>query len=206
MAEKCKYWTCVYWKENLVDNWQDIISLKFQNPCCYCIHDVKDYEEEEFKWHVHVLLCFPNTTTYNHALSVFKSICVNDNSVNYCERVFNIRYMYDYLIHDTEDAKKKKKHLYNISDRILVNSFDIHFFEQTSQLDKDKMLDFVIDVIREHPDIMDIISLDNYIDTLDIDKFLYREVKKGYRGLISDYYKSNYLRYKFRKEVERYGS
>lgn len=202
MAEKCKYWTCVMWAENLPDGWQDLVSIKFQNPCCYCIHNVKDPDENDFKWHVHFVLCFPNTTTYNHALSVFQSLCVPDNRVNYCERVFNIRYMYDYIIHDTEDAKKKGKHLYSVNDRICINSFDIHFFEQTSQVDKDNMLKQIKNIIRNNPHIYNFLDLEDVLDTMELDTSLVDEVLKCYHGFLSEYCKGNYLRYKFRKECD----
>ena len=201
MAEKCKYWTCVFWEENLVDDWQEVISLKFQNPCCYCIHDVADPEEKEFKWHVHVIIAFPNTTTYNHALSVFKAICTNNNPINYCERVFNIRYMYDYIIHDTEDARKKHKHQYSVDDRVLVNNFDIHFFEQTSQVDKNLMLKQIKKIIIQN-NVMNFVDLEITLNSLDLDTSLVDEVLVGYHGYLAEYCKGNYLRYQFKKECE----
>lgn len=114
-VQKSKYWTAVLYPESMINNWQDKIYDILQVPFCYCIHD-KDTlndSEEERKVHVHVVIAFNNTTTYKHALSVFQRL---QESCSYCEQVLNIRYMYDYLIHNTDSCRKQK----NINIRLLI--------------------------------------------------------------------------------------
>lgn len=145
---KARYWTGVLWLENLDENWQDEIADLVQVPFAYCIHD-KDVDEqnEGRKPHVHLILAFSNTTTYNHALQVFKLL--GDKAVNTIQACISIRNTYEYLIHNTESCRKKDKHEYALKERITGNGFDIGFYEQVSVSEKRDMLkelcDFAID-------------------------------------------------------------
>ena len=72
---KARYWCGVLYPENMVDEWQDKIGDLLQLPYAYCIHDKdKDKQGNLRKTHVHLILVFPNTTTYNHALNVYQSL------------------------------------------------------------------------------------------------------------------------------------
>jgi hypothetical protein len=130
--QKARFWVGVLYPENMRPNWQEEIDNLVQVPYAYCVHD-KDVTEDgdHRKTHVHMILCFPNTTTYNHAMSIYEEL--NDPSssntcVNTCQRVIQIGQQYKYLIHDTE--KSKGKHQYNKSERITGNNFDIGAYEQ----------------------------------------------------------------------------
>lgn len=133
--KKARYWECIAYPESMIDNWEDEIYSLFQLPFAYCIHDKDiDGKGEKRKSHVHIIIVFPNTTTYKHALSVFQQL----GDIPTCKACINIRWCYDYLIHDTDDSKKKHKFLYDKSERILGNGFDIGFFEQESLVDVKK--------------------------------------------------------------------
>lgn len=147
-----KYWQCVLYPEHMVDGWQDNIGELLQLPYAYCIHNkdvlaelCDDPSHDERKEHIHIIIAFPNTTTLKNALSVFQRL--DKNPVNYCQKCINIRYAYNYLIHDTETCKKKGKHLYDKTERIEGNDFDIGSFEQLSLAEKNKMLDELEDMV-----------------------------------------------------------
>lgn len=132
-----KYWCAILYPESMIDSWESKISDLLQYPYCYCIHDNDiDSESHERKVHIHLIIAFSNTTTYNHALQVISQL---QPSLKTVKRVINIRYMYNYLIHDTESAIKDGKFKYSPSDRICGNNFDIGCYEQISQLDKRNM-------------------------------------------------------------------
>lgn len=134
MSEKAKYWTCILYPESMVDDWQDKICDILQVPFAYCIHDKdKDGHDGDRKIHVHVEIAFPNTTTYKHVLGLVQELMPTCLIV---KKVINVRYMYEYLIHNTDSCKKSGKHLYSSSERILCNNFDIGAFEQRSLEDK----------------------------------------------------------------------
>ena len=92
---KNKYWTAVLYPENMISTWEQDIGDIVQVPYTYCIHDADLTESEERrKKHVHIILAFPNTTTYKHALSVFQKLSIAGfRALNTCEPVINIRHV-----------------------------------------------------------------------------------------------------------------
>lgn len=171
MIQKSRYWVAVCYPENMVDDWQSLIADILQYPFSYCIHrgDL-DTKKERRKDHVHIILAFNNTTTYNHAYNVFSLLSALDRScLNKIEAVINIRHVYDYLIHDTEQAKKDKKHLYSPHERINGNNFDIGAFEQISITEKNQIIKDLAYLIRDNEihNFADFYFwvLDNYQDT-----------------------------------------
>ena len=119
---KAKYWCAVLYPESMISTWKEDIGGLLEFPYAYCVHD-KDVDSngEIRKEHVHIMIAFTNTNTYNVALKLFSRLGV----VHTCQAVMNVRNMYDYLIHDTEDCKKKHKYLYNSHERVSGNNFDI---------------------------------------------------------------------------------
>lgn len=150
-GEKSKYWVGVLYPENMIEDWEDVIAEKVQLPFAYCVHnrDV-DSEKEKRKEHVHLMIVFRNTTTYNHAMSVYQTLSAEGKScTNKIERVFSVRGKYNYLIHDTDECRKKKKVLYDKSERIEGNGFDIGLYEQVSVDEQEEMIDNMSDDIME---------------------------------------------------------
>lgn len=139
---KTRYWVGVLYNENMREDWQQEIEDILQLPFAYCIHDkdtLSDHAEDR-KIHTHILLAFPNTTTYKHAMTVFDQLSADGRkAINTCEMVISVRKMYDYLIHDTDTCRNKGKHLYDKSERILGNNFDIGSYEQISIADKQRI-------------------------------------------------------------------
>lgn len=210
-VQKAKYWTAVLYPESMIDNWQDKISDLLQIPYEYCIHDRDDlgkvfktvknkfgnditYDASEFsiefeprKVHVHLIIAFPNTTTYKNALNVFKRL---QKSCSYCEQVLNVRYIHEYLIHNTEKAKKDGKYQYNPSDRISGNNFDIGAFEQISITDKRNMCKDLCDyIVKNHCTNF----TEFYMNVFDTFSDEYFEVLCSYSGMLERLCKGNYL-------------
>ena len=125
ITTKARYWTAVCYPENMRPDWKERIGEVLQLPYAYCVHD-KDVQGDgdDRKAHVHIMVAWPNTTTYKSALETFKGLSApGAQCVNTCQKVQNVRYMYDYLIHDTDDARKKHKHQYARSERVTGNNF-----------------------------------------------------------------------------------
>ena len=75
VQEKAKYWWCVLYPENMIPNWEQEIGKILQVPYAYCIHDIdKDKNSEHRTYHVHLIIAFTNTTTYNHAYKIFEKL------------------------------------------------------------------------------------------------------------------------------------
>lgn len=193
---KARYWTGVLYPENMVDGWQDRIADLVQMPFAYCVHSKDtDQKSEHRKDHVHLMLAFPNTTTYSHALRVFKQL--GAKSVNKVEQVINVRRCYDYLIHDTDQCRKEGKYQYDRSERICGNNFDIGCYEQLSTADKQAMLREMANYIVEN-DVRDLSTL--YIEFEKLSESAYFEVFSSYSAMLERLCKGNFHRY------ERYRS
>ena len=150
--DKARFWTAVLYPENMREDWEVAIGDVVQYPYAYCIHTQdKDSKSEHRKDHVHIILAFPNTTTYKHAMSVFDLLSAEGKkALNKCEAVIGIRNVYDYLIHDTDACKKQGKEPYDPSERITGNNFDIGSFEQLGTAEKNEMFLEMSQAIKEN--------------------------------------------------------
>lgn len=191
---KSKYWVGVCYPENMSSTWQSDISDTVQVPYAYCIHDkdlLKDGDESR-KIHVHIILVFPNTTTQRHALSVFNLLSAPGRvCCPMCQPIINIRSKFDYLIHDTDECRKKEKYLYSPSERITGNNFDIGSYEQLSIEEKNDMAMELCNVIVQN----------NFTNFADFYMFVisnfdrqYFEIIKSYSGLYDRLIKGVWLR------------
>ena len=196
ITTKARYWAAVGYPENMRSDWQEVIGEVLQLPYAYCIHD-KDVtgDNEDRKTHVHILLAYPNTTTYKSALSTFQGLSApGKQAFNTCEKVQNVRFYYNYLIHDTDDCKKKHKHLYSPSERICGNNFDIGSYEQMSLAEKKQIRRELAQIIRDK-------GFKNYLDFYNcvVDNLPdeYEEVCVTYSGHFERLTKGNFQKWRF---------
>ena len=193
---KARFWTAVLYLENMVSDWETLIGDIVQYPYAYCIHNADtDSKSKHRKDHAHIVLAFPNTTTYRHAMSVFELLSAEGKkALNTCEAVIGIRNVYDYLIHDTETCRKQGKHQYETSERITGNNFDIGAYEQLSTTEKNAMFEELSRCIDEfnfcnYADFF-IFALNNFVSQ----DANYIEVLKGNSGHFERLTRGNYLR------------
>lgn len=182
-----RYWVAVLYPESLSQNWAENVSREVQVPFAYCIHD-KDVDKngEIRKKHLHLMLAFPNTTTYKHALETFKRLAPTCST---CEKVINVRFMYDYLIHDTDECKKQKKHVYKNDERVTGNDFDIGAFEQLSVTEKNKQIKELANLILEN-NFTDYATFYSYV--MDYGQEDYFEILKSYAYFFTQLCKGNF--------------
>lgn len=186
---KAKYWNVVMYPESMIDDWQNKVGSLLEFPYAYCIHD-KDCDEngEIRKTHVHFILAYSNTTTKNCIIELFSRLGV----INTCQVTRNIRNSYDYLIHDTADAKADGKYLYDKSERILGNNFDIGNYEQLSLEDKQKIEDDLFDEIVEQ-DFQDFYECSIYVRQKYRNDTQVRAVFKSNQNYFKNVVMGNYL-------------
>lgn len=196
---KARYWWGVLYPENMVSGWEEKLSEIVQVPFAYCIHSSDiDTKSEHRKDHVHLILVFPNTTTYKHALSIFSLLSDDEKTaVNTVQACVNIRHCYDYLIHDTESCKKAEKHLYEFSDRVTGNNFDIGCYEQVSLAEKQDMLRELCDFVIEQRFMNMVDFYESVRVNFDLDYF---QVLIAYNAMLEKLTKGNYLKYGGSKE------
>lgn len=192
--QKARYWVGVCWVDSMVDTWQLQLGDLVQLPFAYCLHDQDtDTVGDQRKPHIHLILCWGNTTTYKAALKVFNRLSA-DGMVccNTIQEVIGMRNQYEYLIHNTDAAKAAGKHQYLPEERICGNNFDIGLLEQFSLADKDIALREMIDLIKENK----IFNMLDFYDKLCAEEknVIYLEVLKGYSGLLQKMLDGNYQR------------
>ena len=210
MAEKAKYWTAVCYPENMRDDWQTVCEDILGVPFVYCVHD-KDklqsesdiIEHDERKIHVHFELAWTNTTTEKFVFKIINLLSKPDRVC--CPKVFpvnNVRKMYDYLIHDTKNCQKQGKHLYDISERICCNNFDIGTFEQLSLEEKEEMADKLAELITDmgitNFTVFRRTALENYPN----DRKLVNTVIRGNSGYFDRLVRGNYYLEKEKSDVQ----
>lgn len=150
-----RYWVGILYPENMRQDWQEAIAGIVELPFAYCVHDMDLKKDGDCaKPHVHIILAWPNTTTYKRAYTVFKMLEAPDlpkgkDAVFSVKPVINMTRLYAYLIHDTDDAKKAGKYQYSPDLRIEGNNFDIHFFGQTSLEEKAEAFKKVVRICKD---------------------------------------------------------
>ena len=198
---RARYWTGILWTENLPSNWEDTIADTVQLPFAYCKHDKdKDTKQEQRKDHVHVILAWPSPTTYKNALAVFKSIG-GAKACNSCQAINNMRYMYDYLIHDTDSCKKAGKHLYEPRERVCGNNFDIGTYEQVSQADKDAKFQELALAIRTEG-FINFAEFFDFFVTNYVDDSVAWEILRSHGSNLERLTRGNYQRHQQLREFE----
>lgn len=188
---KARNWAAVCYPENMIDTWQEDIGDILQLPGEYCIHDsCLEKDGSPRKTHVHIIIVFNNTTTQKRAMEIINQLSADGKRCcSTIESINNIKHMHNYLIHDTQDCKKKKKHQYNPSERIEFNNFDVGSFEQLTLQEKNDMAKELCDIIVQQgfTNFTDFYAyvISNYDNT-------YFEILKTHSGLFERLTKGNY--------------
>lgn len=190
MAEsKSRYWWAVVYPENMLLDWEDQIAEIVQLPYAYCIHDRDLNSDDEYgKVHAHLMIMWNGPTTYKNALRVFQDLALPGKiCVHGLKMINDNRRAYNYLIHDTDDARKKGKYQYPAEQRIEGNNFDIHFYEQLSLEEKAEIFEELIDnVIMQG--IYNLVDLRCWVLSLDDDSIHnYLEVMRSYSAPLQRY-------------------
>ena len=194
VSSKARYWVGVLYPENMCPDWQTSIYDLIGLPFAYCIHSADtDSKSEHRKDHVHLIIVFPNTTTYKHAFEVFELLsAVGKHALNKIESVTSIRCMYDYLIHDTEGCRKSGKTLYDSSARVTGNNFDIGCYEQLSLEDKKSMRRELSAFLLDHCFVNYAFFYSAVCDHFTSE---YEEIASDYSSFFERLCKGNYLAY-----------
>lgn len=191
-----KYIECLLYPENMIADWELEIDHILQLPFCYCVHN-KDIntDNQGRKEHVHLILVFNNTTTLKHAQNICNRLSLPDKFA--CplkpQAVIDIKYAYNYLIHDTNNARAKGKFQYSPDCRISGNGFDISVYETRSAIDTNKILK-ELEQICLNPAMMNFKRVVEYaLANLDDS---HMEVLRSNSGYLERITKGNYLDFK----------
>lgn len=206
LKTKARYWEVIAYPENMKPDWEDTIGDDFQSlPYAYCIHDKdtlakykpKQNESHMRKTHVHILIIFNNTTTGKTALDLANSLSADGKIC--CSTVKDIKHIrgaYDYLLHDTQTAKKQGKYQYYTTERKTGNNFDIGLYEQISSAQRDGMRNELAKYIIDE----DFTNFTNFYSAV-VSNFdvTYLDIASSYSSFFERLTKGNYQRSNFIK-------
>lgn len=135
---KARFWVGILWNESMLEDWENRLETVLQIPYCYIVHD-KDitFHGDPKAKHTHIMVAYGNTTTEAAVKSMFNEL--SKPGFQCCNKVFRVRgvkYMYDYLIHNTTQAKKENKFQYLPSERKHGLGWDTDAFNQMQIVDK----------------------------------------------------------------------
>ena len=209
-VNNARYWVAICYPENMREDWKECIGDILEYPYAYCIHDKdhlgtykpkrkKDYERQR-KLHVHIFIAFTNTTTKKHVENVFDRLSKEGRKC--CpgaEAVINPLNKYNYLIHDTETAKKQGKYLYSKEERIEGNNFDIGAYIQISTKELKDMKRELGNLIRDLG-IRNFMDFYNEVERNFDDKYF--EVMSSCSSFFDKLIKGNYHKYAEMREAE----
>ena len=123
--EKGRYWQAVLQIEILPENWEESLSGIIKQPFVYCIHTQElDKDSDCAKPHVHIIIAYKNTTTFNNIFNIIKRIG-GEEAIVCLRKTYSIKFAYDSLIHNNDQSREQKRYQYSTNKRICKNSFDI---------------------------------------------------------------------------------
>lgn len=213
--KKARNWTAVLYPDSMIVGWQDRIYRQLQVPFEYIIHDKDNVEVEEDvleprKTHIHLVLHYTNTTTYNNVLSMIQDSLssLGNKCCNKVEPVRALKYMHRYLTHDTEDCRKSGKYLYNVSDIITGNNWDLGAFIELEDDDKLLLYSVIRNFAVKHQvitfiDLEDIVEVGYFDDLLpEFDRPQIRSYLKNNERLFTSICKQIYFKKKLKEGKE----
>ena len=175
---KSRYWTIILYPENLIEDWKDKL-YEIGLPMCYCLHNKTKVGDEDRKEHIHLIVAYPNSTTYNHIMNMFKVLNKSDKekAFNTVQVVYSMENTYNYLIHDTDDCRKKGKEPYDKKDRKCINNFDIGVYVQKS-IQEEK---------AQRKEIFNIIKLNRFTNYFDLAMYIEENYDDDYLDVLFKY-------------------
>lgn len=179
---KSRYFTFLLYPESIPEDWETKLESLGVRMAVSPMHDLdiseKKYddmsaEEQKIvdaggavykKPHYHVIYVAKNPVTTDSVRNKIKKI-LGDKSLSHVQIIVeSVESVYLYLTHESKQAIKDKKHVYDKSDIKLINNFDIDRYISLDVADKEDLLNLVCEVIAEHG-IANILELKRFVDS-----------------------------------------
>ncbi|MGM0183541.1 replication protein [Enterococcus sp. AZ102] len=154
---KARHFGFLLYPESIPDNWVEQLSSLGVSIAVSPLHDM-DEKTDKSKWtvhdvvkngkhykkpHYHVIYIARNPVTTESVRNKIKRKLGN-NSVAHLEIIDTIKGAYEYLTHESKDAKAKNKHVYDKSNILHLNDFDI---DRYITLDETQKKELKIDLV-----------------------------------------------------------
>lgn len=196
---KTRNWSCICYLDNMRDDWKDCIEDVIDVPGFYGIHDEDvDKAGEKRDEHIHLALFWNGPINRNGIKKIANRLSKDGCSCcRTAQPITNVRKCYEYAIHNTEKAQKDGKHLYPETNRVCFGGFDIGFFEQLSQEERDRMAHEIAMLIHDRK----IMNMDDLSDIINRERdFSYFQVFKGQNAFFDRLCRGVYLKSQEKKK------
>ncbi len=150
--DKARYFSFIIYPESIPENWQDCLEKLGVPMAVSPLHDkdLSNVDGQEFKKaHYHVLYIAKNPVTVESVRNKIKR-ALGLKSVNHIEPVDSVEYYYKYLTHESKDAIRKKKHVYDSKDIVYINDFDIDRYVSLDDYQKKQVSDTIVAIINKN--------------------------------------------------------
>jgi len=197
---KARYFTFLLYPESLPHDWKTrLITLglpmaisplhnrdkkekaditSFEDAC-----DLAENKDCYKKEHYHCILVNPNPLTTDAILKKIQRKLGAD-TVALVKVIDNVKYLYDYLSHESIDAIEKKKHKYDKKDIVLLNNFDIDRYIVMDEAEKKEKLNAILNAIHQN-------ALANMFDLVEWINEYGKEIGVVNMNIANDVMKSN---------------
>lgn len=176
--EKKRFHTFIAYPDSLPSDWKEMLEAIRLPMVVSPLHDKDEVEEKKLtpqqkalvqsgqkvykKPHYHVIYVAKNPVTTDAVRKrIQRSLGVN--AVSHVEFVNNIVGLYDYLTHESEEAKKAKKHVYDASELQFIGGFKIEDYITVSLEEKKNLVIELVDIIRSEK-FIDVGELYDYLE------------------------------------------
>lgn len=199
LKDKGRYFTFVLYPESIPEDWLLQLEALDIAMAISPLHDSDKADDGNGikKPHYHVIYIAKNPVTVD---GIRKKIqrTLGKKSISYVEIIDAIRNYYLYLTHESKDAIKKKKKLYDKKDIIHLNGFDIDRYITLDMAEKNEILDTTIELILEYGfenivDFMEFYSSHGKEHGLPTYRFM-NDVIKSNTGMLRLFFDGNYQR------------
>lgn len=198
---KARFTEHILYPENMIENWAVEIGDLLQVPYAYCLHDKdKSGHKGDRKPHLHLIQAWTKgSQTLKRAWENVEKLALPGRQCSIPpEAVAGIGHAYDYLIHDTESARKAGKHLYDVSERVTGNGFDIDRYETLDSEEKSAMCKEIMDFVEERK-LKDFSSA--YVAIREHFDYRYWDIYKANNAMVERLVRGNYLRFRAKAET-----
>jgi hypothetical protein len=151
-TEKARYFDFILYLDSSPDNRVELLETLGVPMAISPLHDkdVSDREGQKYKKaHYHVIYIAKNPVTARSVRNKVNRV-LGEHAVSVLEITLNIADMFAYLTHESKDAIKKHKYLYDKKDLVLLNNFDIDRYITLAVEEKDDIFNEFIKIIFDN--------------------------------------------------------
>lgn len=188
---------CICYPDRMIEEWYYKIGKLLQVPFVYIVHD-----RDNCKTHIHLMISWNNNVQMKYFVKFVNQFLSADQNDPCCVLIMDIKNpegAYNYLTHDTAEARSKNKYQYSKLDLIHCNGFDIHFVSQLDNQKKYLISKDISDYIQKF-NLMDISKVLEYCNNKGQDYYLYLERHSGFFDRLCG---ANWKQWERKKEKEK---